>query len=290
MAEALVKLESVSFRYPKSDVDALSDVSLEIPVGSFFALLGPNGAGKTTLMRLLCGRLGEFSGTLFVNGERGFLQSADYGVLLENPGVYPKLSIEEYLSYFAGFYGMGEGACLPGGAARTRTENLAARLNLPMLTSRMSSLSLGNRQKVQILRALIHSPKILILDEPVANLDPTARETVWKLIAEWRERENGTAIVCSHILAEMESEASDYAIIDGGRILKTGKLDVAAKNVRNAENGSGTAAKEFSLELNSAASAERITRALEIAGIKAAVVTAQETSLADIYRGTIQNR
>lgn len=288
MARALVKLESVTFRYPKSGADALSGVSLEIPEGSFFALLGPNGAGKTTLMRLLCGRLGVFSGSVLIGDAPGFLNAADYGVLLENPGVYPKLSIEEYLSYFAGFYGMGEGACMAGGSARSRVENLAARLNLPALSSRMSSLSLGNRQKVQILRALVHSPKILILDEPVANLDPSARETVWKLMAEWREREGGTAIVCSHILAEMESEATDYAIIDGGRVLKTGKVEHA--NPAAGSEGSTAYGNEFSISLKSAASAERITRALEIAGINAAVVTAQETSLSDIYRGAIQNR
>lgn len=295
MAQALVKLESVTFRYPKSGADALSAVTLEIPAGSFFALLGPNGAGKTTLMRLLCGRFGTFDGTVLVDGERGFLKPADYGVLLENPGVYPKLSIEEYLSYFAGFYGMGEGACLPGGAARGRVESFASRLGLPTLNSRMSMLSLGNRQKVQILRALIHSPKILILDEPVANLDPSARETVWELIAEWREREGGTAIVCSHILAEMESQATDYAIIDCGRVLKAGQVDAisakaSAENGGNTEIVAGAAAKEFTLALKSSATVEQVSKALVAAGIELSAVTTCETSLADIYRNTIQTR
>ena len=227
----LLKLENVSFRYPKSDVDALSTVSLEIPQGSFFALLGPNGAGKTTLLRLLCGRFAEFSGKVelaeTVRGEKGFLDPLACGILLENPGIYPKLSIAEYVDYFVGFYA----ARIPSWnerAARERIAELARKLELPALDTRMSALSLGNRQKVQLLRAMAPSPRLLILDEPVANLDPISRETVWALLADWRKQEGGTAIVCSHILAEMEEEATDYAIIDRGHVLKSGRVaDIA---------------------------------------------------------------
>ena len=106
----LFALDSVTFRYPKSDADALSCVSLEIPQGSFFALLGPNGAGKTTLLRLLCGRFSKFSGSLDVSadvrGANGFLDPLACGILLENPGIYPRLSIAEYLQFFAAFYAM----------------------------------------------------------------------------------------------------------------------------------------------------------------------------------------
>ena len=108
----MIELSSVTFRYPKSTSDALSNISLCIPHGSFFALIGPNGAGKTTLLRLLCGRLGSFQGSIKIEdalcNSEGFLNAEKYGVLLENPGVYPKLSIKEYLQYFTGFYGFGE--------------------------------------------------------------------------------------------------------------------------------------------------------------------------------------
>ena len=87
LSNPLVRLEKVSFRYPKSKSDALSQVSLEIPQGSFFALLGPNGAGKTTLLRLLCGRMRRFEGSIKIDKElrndAGFLDSKKYGVLLE---------------------------------------------------------------------------------------------------------------------------------------------------------------------------------------------------------------
>ncbi len=275
----LLKLENVSFRYPKSDVDALSTVSLEIPQGSFFALLGPNGAGKTTLLRLLCGRFAEFSGKVelaeTVRGEKGFLDPLACGILLENPGIYPKLSIAEYVDYFVGFYA----ARIPSwndAQARERIAELACKLELPALDTRMSALSLGNRQKVQLLRAMAPSPRLLILDEPVANLDPISRETVWALLADWRKQEGGTAIVCSHILAEMEEEATDYAIIDRGHVLKSGRVaDIAG--------GSNT----FKVEVSAGATLEQVREALSAAGIEACVSRAS-TGLSALYKKTVR--
>lgn len=278
---SLISFENVCFRYPKAHVDALCSVNLQIPVGAFFALLGPNGAGKTTLLRLLCGRFAKFSGSLAVDeplrNSEGFLDAHKYGVLLENPGVYPKLSIEEYLSFFAGFYGMGENACLPGGAARARVEMLASRLELPDLKNRMGALSLGNRQKVQVIRAMLPNPKLLILDEPVANLDPMSREMVWKLVEEWRQNEGCTAIVCSHVLAEMEQYASHYAIIDGGRILKAG--EVSALESCNTE---------FSVSVRSTMDAATIKAALVSAGVPVDEVSAHKSSLSAVYRETVR--
>ncbi len=275
----LAKIENVSFRYPKSGVDALSGVSLEIPRGSFFALLGPNGAGKTTLLRLLCGRFAKFTGTIEladdVRGSNAFLDPIACGILLENPGVYPKLSINEYVDYFMGFYA----ARIPTWnttEARERIARIAKSLELPPLDTRMGKLSLGNRQKVQLLRAMAPAPKLLILDEPVANLDPMSRETVWKLIADWRREEGGTAIVCSHILAEMEEEATDFAIIDRGHVLKSGRV---------ADLASETAT--FKVEVRgSTPTPEKICAALAAAGIDASVNRAG-TGLSSLYKKTV---
>lgn len=278
---SLISFENVSFRYPKSHNTALCSVNLHIPEGAFFALLGPNGAGKTTLLRLLCGRFSKFDGRLDIdeslrNGA-GFLDSRKFGVLLENPGIYPKLSVEEYLSYFAGFYGMGENACMPGGAARERVEALAAQLELSDLKTRLGALSLGNRQKVQVIRAMLPSPKLLILDEPVANLDPVSREMVWALVEKWRRDEGGTAIVCSHILAEMEQYASHYAIIDGGSILRTGEVSAL-----------GDTDAEFLVNVKSPVDVALIRNALSSAGIPVGEVTAHRSSLASVYRETVR--
>lgn len=312
MENPLVKVENVSFRYPKSGVDALSGVSLEIPRGSFFALLGPNGAGKTTLLRLLCGRFAKFSGTIELagdvrgsnthsgakgvagSGSRGsFLDPLACGILLENPGIYPKLSINEYVDYFVGFYA----ARIPEWnetEARERIARLAKSLELSPLDTRMGKLSLGNRQKVQLLRAMAPAPRLLILDEPVANLDPMSRETVWKLIADWRRQEGGTAIVCSHILAEMEEEATDFAIIDRGHVLKSGRVaDIASETAtfRVEVHGNLSAGKMpagNTLADNSPAfpTPEKIRDILAAAGIEADVAPAQ-ASLSRLYRETV---
>ena len=271
----LIALDAVTFRYPKSETDALSGVSLEIPQGSFFALLGPNGAGKTTLLRLLCGRFSRFSGTLNVSvdvrGENGFLDPLACGILLENPGIYPKLSIVEYIDYFVGFYAA-RSVSWNEAVVRERIASLAKKLDLPSLETRMSALSLGNRQKVQLLRAMAPKPRLLILDEPVANLDPVSRETVWSLLADWRKEEGGTAIVCSHILAEMEEEATDFAIIDRGQVLKSGCVADLADD-----------AKSFKVETAAGVTLDQVRAALKNAGIDAAVTPAS-ANLSKLYR------
>ncbi len=271
-----IKACDISFTYPGAQAKALASVNLEIPEGSFFALLGPNGAGKTTFLRLLCGRFSKFSGSLEIadglRGKNGFLDPCACGILLENPGVYPKLSIAEYVDYFVGFYAARNPEWNES-AARERIATLAKKLELPSLETRMGKLSLGNRQKVQLLRAMAPSPKLLILDEPVANLDPMARETVWSLLADWRKNEGGTAIVCSHILAEMEEEATDYAIIDRGQLLKSGRVaDLAGESA--------------TFRVDSAASLEQIRAALVAAGINANITPAA-SNLANVYRETV---
>jgi ABC-type multidrug transport system ATPase subunit len=298
----LAKIENVTFRYPKSDADALSGVSLEIPRGSFFALLGPNGAGKTTLLRLLCGRFAKFSGSIELaddvrgsnvhlgpGSQSSFLDPLACGILLENPGIYPKLSVSEYVDYFMDFYA----ARIPTwnvAQARERIERIAKSLELPPLDTRMGKLSLGNRQKVQLLRAMAPAPKLLILDEPVANLDPMSREAVWKLIADWRKQEGGTAIVCSHILAEMEEEATDFAIIDRGHVLTSGRVaDLAGESASFKVEVRSSSSKDNAPAGGSAPenpTAENIRAALSAAGIDASV-NRSGTGLASLYKKTV---
>ena len=211
-----------------------------------------------------------------LRGKNGFLDPLACGILLENPGIYPKLSIAEYVDYFVGFY-VARNPAWNEAAARERIKVLAQKLELPSLDTRMGKLSLGNRQKVQLLRAMAPSPKLLILDEPVANLDPMSRETVWALLADWRKNEGGTAIVCSHILAEMEEEATDYAIIDRGQLLKSGRVaDIAAN------------ASAFKIDAPAGVTLEQIHDALAAAGIKANVAS-EKADLAKLYRETVTN-
>lgn len=279
----VIKLDKVSYRYPGSSKWALSDMSLEIPQGSFFALLGPNGAGKTTLLRLLCGRFCGFTGKIEIAesyvAKNGFLNPENYGVLLENPGIYPKLSVAEYLDYFAGFYGFGEFGSSKQKMIRDRMETLAKKLELPSLSVKISSLSLGNRQKVQVLRAMLPNPKLLILDEPVANLDPLSREVVWSMISDWRREDGGTAIVCSHILAEMEAEATDYAIINDGRVLDSGSV-----TSRHDEGCAGS----MNLKFEKSVSVDQVKSALIAAGIPFSSVDVTKSGLSELYQKIVR--
>jgi ABC-type multidrug transport system ATPase subunit len=168
--------------------------------------------------------------------------------------------------------------------ARERIARIAKSLELPPLDTRMGKLSLGNRQKVQLLRAMAPAPKLLILDEPVANLDPMSREAVWKLIADWRKQEGGTAIVCSHILAEMEEEATDFAIIDCGHVLKSGRVaDLASETATFKIEVRGNIPAGNSPEI---LTPEKIGAALAAAGIDASVNRAG-TGLATLYKKTV---
>jgi ABC-2 type transport system ATP-binding protein len=152
---------------------------------------------------------------------------------------------------------------------------LSQKLELPDSATRMGKLSLGNRQKVQLLRAMAPAPKLLILDEPVANLDPMAREAVWGLLADWRKNEGGTAIVFSHILAEMEEEATDYAIIDRGQVLSSGRVaDIGASSVT------------FKVDASAGVDLEQVRAALAAAGISADV-TRVSAGLSRLYRETV---
>lgn len=221
-----IEFRNVDFSYPKAEKKALDLISMSIEQSALFAFLGPNGAGKTTLLRLICNRLKPTSGSIQISQKwcdaSLALDPKKVGVLLENPGVYPRLSIEEYLLYFASLYQVLE--------PLTRIRMLLDSFDFNVaLSEKMETLSLGNRQKVQIARALLHHPELLILDEPVANLDPLSRDAVWKALISWREKTGGTAIVCSHVLAELDHVATDYALISKGSILESGSMSSLTK-------------------------------------------------------------
>lgn len=224
MDSVAFRFADLSYAYPGSKARAVDCVNLSVTEGETFALLGPNGSGKTTLLRILCGRISPLSGNLSVAREfqnpNGGLDLSKCGVLIENPGVYPKLSIAEYLAFFAGFYNVRN--------VDSEIRALAQRLELPPVSVLMGSLSQGTRQKVQIARALLHRPRLLLLDEPVANLDPNARDAVWGLLTDWKRECGGTLLVSSHILSEMESVATSFAILYKGKLLHTQRISALA--------------------------------------------------------------
>lgn len=213
-----IHFHDVSYHYPGKGGAALEHVAFTIPRSSIFALLGPNGAGKTTLLRILCGRLQGYTGSFQIPqdwaDQSGKLNPQKYGVLVEQPGIYARLSVQEYLEFFGSFYRIPD--------LKKRILQLATRVEFGNLKQPMSKLSLGMRQKVQIMRTFLHSPALVLLDEPTANLDPIAREALWSMVVQANRELGTTFIVCSHLLGEMEQHCTDLGFLRSGKICASG--------------------------------------------------------------------
>ncbi|NLB63778.1 MAG: ABC transporter ATP-binding protein [Fibrobacter sp.] len=217
----MIEFKNLSFSYEQDSPWFLQSLNLNIPQGSVFALLGPNGAGKTTLLRLLTGRLSLQSGKINIpapwQSASGGLDPQKYGMLIENPGIYPRLSIAEYLQFFASFYTVSN--------PHKRIAELCQLLGLKDLQQKLGKLSLGMRQKLQLARTLLHEPELVLLDEPTSNLDPTAREQIWDILSQWNRNRGATILVCSHLLNEMQEHCTHLGIISEGKLQIAGELN-----------------------------------------------------------------
>lgn len=213
----LTKQFIVSDREPFTAVDG---VSLHVPAGEVLALLGPNGAGKTTTVRMLAAILRPTSGRARVAGFDVAQQPAEVrrriGVLTEMPGLYERMKAREYLDFFGQLYG------LPLAEHRRRAEGLMERLGMVrVLDARIGTYSKGMKRKLAIVRAMLHDPSVLLLDEPMSAMDPHSARLVRDSIAELRD-ERRAIVICTHNLAEAEALADRIAIIRRGRIIALG--------------------------------------------------------------------
>lgn len=210
----------VTFPSRQGAVEALKGVDLRIGAGSLYVLLGPNGAGKTTLMRCITSLARPTDGGLRVFGEEAAAPAdrprrlGRIGVLIENPGAYGRLDAREYLSFFGSFYGV---AGLPD-----RIRELCGAFGLALDGKRVSKLSQGNRQKLQLVRSLLHSPELLLWDEPTDHLDPEAQALVLGYLRSYLKRGGGTALIATHRLEQMEALGSHFGFLREGRLVRSG--------------------------------------------------------------------
>ncbi len=205
------------------DFHAVESVSLGVPAGQVLALLGPNGAGKTTTVRMLTSILKPTSGTASVAGYDVAREPdgvrASVGVLTENHGLYLRSSGTEYLNFFGELYG------LDANHRRRRIAELAERFGMAEAAPRrIGEYSKGMRQKLAIIRAMLHDPPVLLLDEPTSAMDPQSAKLVRDAIADLRQ-DRRAIIICTHNLLEAESLADSIAIIRKGRIIASGTTD-----------------------------------------------------------------
>lgn len=208
---------------------AVNNISLKVHPGEVLALLGPNGAGKTTTVRMLTSILRPTSGWARIAGHDVVAHPdrvrASVGVLTEHHGLYFRMRSEEYLDFFGELYG------LSVEVRRARAAQLLERFGMTFaLGKRLGEYSKGMRQKLALIRAMLHDPAVLLLDEPTSAMDPHSAKLVRDAIADLRS-EKRAIILCTHNLNEAEQLADQIAIIRRGQIIKQGtprqlKLDL----------------------------------------------------------------
>lgn len=220
MQTSIVKIEHLSHRY--SSAWAIRDINLEIGQTGIVGLLGSNGAGKSTTMNILCGALNQTEGNVYVNGidmrkepERA---KKEIGFLPQNPPLYMDFTVDEYLTYCAGLRLMEKSkvkAALDDAKERTGITHFSSRL--------IRNLSGGYRQRVGIAQAIIHRPRLVVLDEPTNGLDPNQIIEVRALIKEIAT--DRAVIFSSHILSEIQLLCKEIRMIEGGRIVFSDTMD-----------------------------------------------------------------
>jgi ABC-2 type transport system ATP-binding protein len=214
----LIRTENLTKKF--GEFVAVSEVTLTVAAGEILALLGPNGAGKTTTVRMLGSILKPTSGNATVAGYDVVRDARDVrssvGLLTEFPGLYHRMKADEYLHFFGELQGLSRAR------REDRIEELMKRFGMwEARKKRLGEYSKGMRQKIALIRALIHDPRVLFLDEPTSAMDPQSAKTVRDAIAELRSADRAI-ILCTHNLAEAEALADRIAIIKEGRIIALG--------------------------------------------------------------------
>lgn len=202
------------------DVKAVQNLSFKVKEGELFAFLGLNGAGKSTTISIICGQLKKDSGTVIIDGNdidksvEGI--KSELGVVFQNSVLDKPLTVRENLKSRAALYG------ITGNDFKNRLEELTELLNLDELLNRpVGKLSGGQRRRADIARALLHRPKILILDEPTTGLDPQTRHNLWEVVSTLRKQTGMTVFLTTHYMEEA-ADADYIVILDSGKISAEG--------------------------------------------------------------------
>lgn len=214
----IIEIKNLKKTY--GDILAVNDLSFHVNEGELFAFLGINGAGKSTTIGIICDQLEKDSGTVIVDGinldENSTKIKTMIGVVFQNSVLDKQLTVMDNLVCRAALYGMTKDAF------DKKIEELNNLLDLkPLLNRTLGKLSGGQKRRVDIARALIHDPKILILDEPTTGLDPQTRQMVWHVVEKLRKDNHITVFLTTHYMEETH-DADYVVIIDHGRIVGKG--------------------------------------------------------------------
>ena len=218
----MLSIKNISKTYRKSNVKAIDNISLEIEEGDIFGFVGPNGSGKSTTIKCVTGIHPYDEGEIIFNGvsvkDNPNVCKKDMAYVPDNPDVYETLSGNDYINFICDVYGVGEGR-------KELIDKYATMFNIKdQLANQIKSYSHGMKQKVVLIAALAHNPKLLILDEPFVGLDPKASYDLKEVMKELCA--NGTMIFfSSHVLEVVEKLCNKIAIIKNGKIIAAGKTE-----------------------------------------------------------------
>jgi ABC-2 type transport system ATP-binding protein len=228
-ASAVVEVQDLVKRYRKAKVNAVDGVSLRVEPGEFFALLGPNGAGKTTTISILTTTLAPTSGTVRICGFDLRRDPAsvrrNVGIIFQNPSLDANLSGEENVRLHAilyGLYAYRPAFRMMPATYQRQVHELASVLEMHNdMFQPVKKLSGGMQRKLEIIRGLMHRPKVLFLDEPTRGLDVVSRRSLWAYLREVREKYQVTIVLTTHYLEEAE-QADRLCILNHGRVVAMG--------------------------------------------------------------------
>ena len=225
---AIVRTHGLVKRYDRTL--AVAGIDLDIDQGEIFGLVGPNGAGKTTTLRMLATLLRPDAGTAEIDGW-SVTRNPDevrrvLGFMPDAFGVYDDMKVWEYLDFFARCYG------LPAAGRRRMIGDLLELVDLgDRRDAYVQDLSRGMQQRLCLAHALVHDPRVLLLDEPASGLDPRARVELRELLRELRSM-GKTIVISSHILPELEELCTSVAIVDHGQVLAQGRVSEIERRLR----------------------------------------------------------
>ncbi len=310
---AIISIRKLSKRYgaprgQRQSAPALDHVDLEIGEGEIFSLLGPNGAGKTTLISILCGLLPPSAGDAVIGGHSVLAEPMAVkrliGVVPEEIAIYPYLSGRENLRYFGLLYGL-EGREL----ARAVEEALGAIGLADRAGDRVSSYSNGMKRRLNIGVGLLHSPQVVLMDEPTLGLDPQSRRGILDLVMSLKAERGATILYTTHRLDEAQELSDRVAIIHRGRIIALGapdelvqslgageilRLEVASgpvggqavEELRQLSGVSGVIVGADTITMTLAAAADTLPEILRLADrrhLRVNSFTVQKPSLEDVF-------
>ena len=220
-------------------VEVLHDINFEVARGEIFGFIGPNGAGKTTTIRAMATLLDPWSGHIEIDGIDVGLEPERVrpriGYMADQAGIYPKLTVDEYLSFFAAMFGLD---------IQQAVDRALDLVGLGAARGEMSgTLSKGMRQRLQLAKTVLHDPEVLVLDEPASDLDPRARIEMRDLFLRLREAKK-TIFLSSHILTELSDVCTSVGIIEKGHLVASGPVARISEELERKARGNDARAGE----------------------------------------------